>query len=39
LPGTLVALRARTDQPLDINAIYGQLERDHPEPRTPDDDD
>lgn len=30
LPGTLVALRARMDQPLDINAVYGLLERDHP---------
>lgn len=37
LPGTLVALRARTDQPLDINAVYTQLEHDHPDP-TPHDD-
>lgn len=25
LPGTVVALRARTDRPLDINAVYAQL--------------
>jgi hypothetical protein len=37
MPGTLVALRARTDRPLDINAIYQQLAHDHPSP-TPDDD-
>jgi len=27
-PGTLVALRARTDRPLDIGAVYGRLEDD-----------
>ncbi len=27
-PGTLVALRARTDRPLDIRAVYGRLEAD-----------
>jgi Histidine kinase-like ATPase domain len=37
LPGTLVALRAKTDQPLDINAVYTQLENDHPDPRADDD--
>lgn len=26
LPGTLVAIRARTDRPLDINAVYRRLE-------------
>jgi hypothetical protein len=36
LPGTLVALRARTDQPLDINAVYTQLEHDHPDPEPHD---
>jgi hypothetical protein len=36
MPGTLVALRARTDRPLDINAVYQQLENDHPS-STPDD--
>lgn len=30
LPGTLVALRARTDRPLDINSVYLHLEREHP---------
>lgn len=30
LPGTLVALRARTDRPLDINSVYEHLEREHP---------
>jgi hypothetical protein len=38
MPGTIVALRARTDQPLDINAVYRQLEDDHPN-HTPLDDD
>ncbi len=38
MPGTLVALRARTDHPLDINAVYQQLENDHPSPPEPDDD-
>lgn len=28
LPGTLVALRARTDRPLDINSVYDHLELD-----------
>jgi hypothetical protein len=37
LPGTLVALRARTDQALDINAVYTQLEHDHPNPTHHDD--
>lgn len=32
LPGTLVALRARMDRPLDINAVYRLLDRDHPVP-------
>ncbi len=39
LPGTLVSLRARTDRPLDINAVYEQLEHEHPDPDTTDDDD
>jgi anti-sigma regulatory factor (Ser/Thr protein kinase) len=30
LPGTLVALRARTDRALDINSVYEHLEREHP---------
>jgi len=30
LPGTLVALRARTDRTLDINSVYEHLEREHP---------
>jgi hypothetical protein len=38
MPGTLVALRARTDRPLDINAVYQQLENDHPNPTSDDDD-
>jgi hypothetical protein len=25
LPGTLVAIRARTDNPLDVNSVYAQL--------------
>lgn len=29
-PGTLVALRARTDRPLNINAVYRELEDAHP---------
>jgi anti-sigma regulatory factor (Ser/Thr protein kinase) len=37
MPGTLVALRARTDRPLDINAVYQQLEHDHPDPPSDDD--
>jgi hypothetical protein len=37
MPGTLVALRARTDRPLDINAVYQQLEHDHPSPTSDDD--
>jgi hypothetical protein len=37
MPGTLVALRARTDRPLDINAIYQQLENDHPSLESHDD--
>ncbi|HEX4838342.1 MAG TPA: hypothetical protein VFV03_07465 [Solirubrobacteraceae bacterium] len=37
MPGTLVALRARTDRPLDINAVYQQLEHDHPSPASDDD--
>ena len=37
MPGTLVALRARTDRPLDMNAVYQQLEDDHPSPPTRDD--
>ncbi len=36
-PGTIVALRARTDHSLDINAIYTQLEHDHPDPQSDDD--
>jgi anti-sigma regulatory factor (Ser/Thr protein kinase) len=36
--GTLVALRARTDRPLNINAVYEQLERDHPHDHDADDD-
>lgn len=39
LPGTLVALRASTDRPLDINAIYTQLQHDHPDPRADNNDD
>lgn len=38
MPGTLVALRARTDRPLDINAVYQQLEHDHPRPTSDDND-
>lgn len=30
MPGTLVAIRARSDRPLNINAVYEQLEREHP---------
>ena len=30
LPGTIVALRARTDRTLDINSVYAHLEREHP---------
>jgi hypothetical protein len=37
MPGTLVALRARTDRPLDINAVYQRLEHDHPSPESHDD--
>lgn len=37
MPGTLVVLRARTDRPLDMNAVYQQLENDHPDPTTRDD--
>lgn len=37
LPGTLVALRARTDRPLDMNAVYQRLEHDHPSPASHDD--
>ncbi len=37
MPGTFVALRARTDRPLDVNAIYTQLENDDPGPDTDDD--
>jgi hypothetical protein len=37
MPGTLVALRARTDRPLDINAVYQRLEHDHPSPKSHDD--
>jgi hypothetical protein len=36
MPGTLVALRARTDRPLDINAVYQQLGHDHPSPASDD---
>jgi anti-sigma regulatory factor (Ser/Thr protein kinase) len=36
-PGTLVALRARTDRPLNISAVYEQLEHDHPSPPSDDD--
>lgn len=32
LPGTLVALRARMDRPLDITAVYRLLDREHPLP-------
>lgn len=37
MPGTLVTLRARTDRPLNINAVYQQLEHDHPDPMSDDD--
>jgi hypothetical protein len=37
MPGTLVALRARTDRPLDLNAVYQQLDHDHPDPTSDDD--
>jgi hypothetical protein len=37
MPGTLVVLRARTDRPLDMNAVYQQLEDDHPDPAHDDD--
>lgn len=37
MPGTLVALRARTDRPLDMNAVYSQLEIEHPNPTSDDD--
>lgn len=37
MPGTLVALRARTDRPLDINALYQQLEHDRSGPTYDDD--
>lgn len=36
LPGTLVALRARTDRPLDITSVYEHLEREHPRPHGDD---
>ncbi|HUB05229.1 MAG TPA: ATP-binding protein, partial [Solirubrobacteraceae bacterium] len=36
LPGTLVALRARTDRPLDITSVYEHLAREHPNPDADD---
>ena len=39
MPGTLVALRARTDRPLNINAVYEQLDRDYPRHDADDDSD
>jgi len=37
MPGTLVALRARTDRPLDMDAVYRRLDDDHPMPDSHDD--